>query len=237
MNQDLLTYIKEHGIAYNTEDSSLFFYALTKMKKYKTFVEFGTGLGCTSFAVAHAMKENGIGNCITIDNGRQYGHPRNEGRQSYSEFINSTVEKLEIQDHFTLLNQDIDFKLMNNVDCVFSDFDRDVKVIDQLIAWGLYSMNNYSSIFIDGLCSYDEGFYYIKLLIDMLNDKRIPKSIMQYFHKESIFTAKQEGYAKQFVEDHKFSLTTIRKDDIHNTGQSGMCWIKIEPNNIRFEKI
>ena len=48
MNQDLLTYIKEHGIAYNTEDSSLFFYALTKMKKYKTFVEFGTGLGCTS---------------------------------------------------------------------------------------------------------------------------------------------------------------------------------------------
>ena len=70
MNQDLLTYIKEHGIAYNTEDSSLFFYALTKMKKYKTFVEFGTGLGCTSFAVAHAMKENGIGNCITIDNGK-----------------------------------------------------------------------------------------------------------------------------------------------------------------------
>ena len=55
MNLELLSYIKEHGIAYNTEDSSLFFYALTKMKKYRTFVEFGTGLGCTAFAVASAM--------------------------------------------------------------------------------------------------------------------------------------------------------------------------------------
>jgi predicted O-methyltransferase YrrM len=66
MNLELLKYIKHNGIAYNTEDSSLFFYALTKMKHYKRFVEFGTGLGCTSLAVASAMKENGGGKCITF---------------------------------------------------------------------------------------------------------------------------------------------------------------------------
>ena len=217
MNLELLKYIKHNGIAYNTEDSSLFFYALTKMKKYRTFVEFGTGLGCTAFAVASAMKENGMGECITIDNGRQYGHPCNEGGKSYSEFINSTVEKLEIQDHFTLLNQDIDFKPISNVNCVFADFDREVATIEKLMVWAFYSITDYSSIFIDGLCNYPEGFYYTKLLINKLNANKIPNFLSMH---------------KRFIEEHTFSLTTIRKDDKHNTGQGGMCWIKTEPNNI-----
>ena len=46
------------------------------------------------------------------------------------------------------------------------------------------------------------------------------------------FTEKQKMYAKKFVEDHSFSLTTIRKHDKNNIGQDSMCWIKIESNNI-----
>jgi hypothetical protein len=224
MNLDLLTYIKRNGTAYNTEDSSLFFYALTKMKHYKTFVEFGTGLGCTAFAVASAMKENGVGQCITFDNGGDYEQLDD---MSYLEYINSTAHKLEIQNHFILSNRDIDFQSVSTdkVDCVFSDCDRSVNFLEQLMAWSLYSMNNYSSIFIDGLCNYDEGFYYMKLLVSKLNEKTIPNSF------------KANGRAKTFVEEHTFSLTTIRKHDTHNTGQGGMCWIKIEPNSIRFEKL
>jgi len=36
---------------------------------------------------------------------------------------------------------------------------------------------------------------------------------------------------KKFIEEHSFSLPTIRRQD-NNTGQGSMCWIKIEPNNI-----
>lgn len=220
MNLELLKYIKHNGIAYNTEDSSLFFYALTKMKHYKRFVEFGTGLGCTSLAVASAMKENGVGKCITFDNGREYGHPRNESdTKSYSEFINEMVKKLEIQDHFVLSNKEIDFHITDElVDCVFSDFDRSVDTIEKLMEWAMYSMSDYSSIFIDGLSNYPEGFYYTRLLIKALNENKPPNFLLDN---------------KKFIEEHNFSLTTIRKQDKNNTGQGGMCWIKIEPNTLR----
>ena len=213
MNLDLLKHIKRFGSAYNTEDSSLFFYALTKMKHYKRFVEFGTGLGCTSLAVASAMKENGVGKCITIDNGMEYVSQIGE---TYSEFINSMVEKIEIQNHFTLLNQEIGFRSISNVDCVFSDFDRSVNTIEKLMTWALSSINDYSSIFIDGLGNYPEGFYYTKLLVNKLNENNTPNFLSMH---------------KKFIEEHSFSLTTIRRQD-NNTGQGSMCWIKIEPNNI-----
>tara|TARA_B100000586_G_scaffold264660_1_gene235321 strand:+ start:38 stop:688 length:651 start_codon:yes stop_codon:yes gene_type:complete len=216
MNQDLLTYIKQFGSAYNTEDSSLFFYALTKMEKYKTFVEFGTGLGCTAFAVASAMKENGEGKCITFDNGREYDGASN---MSYQEYINSMAHKFGIQNHFILSNKEIDFtwRDRNRVDCVFADFDREVATIERLMSWALYSIDDYASIFIDGLYNYKEGFYYTKLLVNKLNENKIPNFLLAH---------------KQFIEEHSFSLTTIRKEDTHNTGQDSMCWIKIESDNI-----
>ena len=214
MNLELLTHLERFGDAYNTKDSSLFFYALTKMKHYNTFVEFGTGLGCTAFAVASAMKENGVGKCITIDNGKEYVSQVGE---TYSEFINSMVEKIEIQNHFTLLNKEIEFKPISNVDCVFADFDREVVTIEKLITWALSSINDYSSIFIDGLGNYLEGFYYTKLLVNKLNENNIPNFLLMH---------------KKFIEGHNFSLTTIRRQDKNNTGQGSMSWIKIEPNNI-----
>ena len=116
-----------------------------------------------------------------------------------------------------LFGYDFQNILIDNVDCVFSDFDRSVDNINKLMAWALYSMNDYSSIFIDGLCNYPEGFYYTKLLINKLNANKIPNFLSMH---------------KRFIEEHTFSLTTIRKDDKHNTGQGGMCWIKTEPNNI-----
>ena len=223
MNLELLKYIKHNGIAYNTEDSSLFFYALTRMQQFKTFIEFGTGLGCTSFAVAYAMKENKFGKCITFDNGSEYEEIENV---SYKKWINSFASKIEIEKYFTLKQRNIDFQsvLIDNVDCVFSDFDRSEDNINKLMSWALYSMNDYSSIFIDGLYNYKEGFYYTKLLVSMLNENTIPNSLT--------FTEKQKMYAKKFVEDHSFSLTTIRKHDKNNIGQDSMCWIKIESNNI-----
>jgi len=140
-----------------------------------------------------------------------------EGDETYSEFINSMVEKIEIQNHFTLLNQEIGFRSISNVDCVFSDFDRSVNTIEKLMTWALSSINDYSSIFIDGLGNYPEGFYYTKLLVNKLNENNTPNFLSMH---------------KKFIEEHNFSLTTIRRQDKNNTGQGSMSWIKIEPNNI-----
>ena len=93
-----------------------------------------------------------------------------------------------------------------------------VDTIEKLMEWAMYSMSDYSSIFIDGLSNYPEGFYYTRLLIKALNENKPPNFLLDN---------------KKFIEEHNFSLTTIRKQDKNNTGQGGMCWIKIAPNTLR----
>jgi hypothetical protein len=67
------------GEIYGTEDKSLFLYSLVKMQKPENIVEIGTGLGVSSFWMAHALKENGSGHVWTVDNGTQW----NEAVQFY----------------------------------------------------------------------------------------------------------------------------------------------------------
>ena len=43
------------------------------MKKPKNFIEFGTGLGCTSFMAAQAFQENNFGKVYTLINKINYG--------------------------------------------------------------------------------------------------------------------------------------------------------------------
>ena len=202
------------------------------MKRYRNFLELGTGWGCTAFLVASAMKENGIGKCITYDNGQDYENVR------YPSFINQMINEFGLSEHIDFRNQNI---VLDNItgqsfDCIFSDFDRSVAFIDKFIGWSLFNVNDHSSIFIDGLCDYYEGYYYTKLLVDMLNRNTLPKSMIDSMTGDV-------HLADKFVREHSFSLTTIRKCDkdksrlVNNKDrtQNGMCWIKIEPNNIRFE--
>ena len=140
INLDLLDYLRKYGYSYNTEDSSIFFYALTKMKRYRNFLELGTGWGCTAFLVAAAMKENGIGKCITYDNGQDYENVR------YSSFINQMINEFGLSEHIDFRNQNI---VLDNItgqsfDCIFSDFDRSVAFIDKFIGWSLFNVNDHS---------------------------------------------------------------------------------------------
>jgi len=216
--QNLLDFLDKYGQEYNTKDSSLFFYSLTKLKKFNYFLELGTGLGCTSFAVATAMKENKKGLCISFDNGI---HQFSE----YESFIENQSKNLNIQKHFKFNLEDINFNNFNfnfKLDCIFSDFDRRETSIDNLINWSLSNVMCFSSIFIDGVAEHNSSYFYLKLLIDSFNNQKIPNNYLNH---------------KNFIETHTFNLITIRKDDSLNVGQSNMCWIKIEPNNVYFKKI
>lgn len=216
--QKLLKYLNKYGQGYNTKESSLFFYSLTKMKKFNYFLELGTGFGCTSFSVATAMKENKKGLCVSYDNGSHHN-------SEYESFIKNQSKNLDIEKHFLFNLKNVNFNNFNlnfKLDCIFSDFDRSEFYIDHLFNWSLSNIMSYSSIFIDGVAENNSGFFYLKLLIDSFNKQKIPKDYLKH---------------EEFIKKHVFNLITIRKDDSLNQGQSNMCWLKIEPNIIYFEKM
>lgn len=71
MSLDLLREWSEvAGEVYGSEDQAQLFYAVIKMQKPAVVVELGTALGVTSFWMAQAVKENGVGRVFTVDNGR-----------------------------------------------------------------------------------------------------------------------------------------------------------------------
>ena len=163
----LLNHLHKYGNVYNTEGSALFFYALTKMLRYNLFVEFGTGLACTSLAVTTAMKENNKGLCITYDNGSHF-----KNVDDYKNFLNNLIKKHELGNRMVTINEDINFNnifLNQKVDCVFSDFKRNKEYIEKLLKWSSKYVRHNGYIFIDGLKSYNSGFNKAKELIKKYN--------------------------------------------------------------------
>jgi|TARA_R100001530_G_C4318807_1_gene155127 tRNA A58 N-methylase Trm61 len=163
----LLDHLHKYGNVYNTEDSALFFYALTKMQQYSLFVEFGTGLACTSLAVTTAMQENNKGSCITYDNGSHF-----KNVSDYKKFLNNLIKKHKLGNRMIIINEDINFNnifLNQKADCVFSDFKRNKEYIEKLLKWSSKYVKHNGYIFIDGLKSYSPGFDKAKELIKKYN--------------------------------------------------------------------
>ncbi len=57
----LLALHNEIGLIYGGEDLAVLLYSLAKRECPKRVVELGTGLGVSSFWIAHALRENGFG--------------------------------------------------------------------------------------------------------------------------------------------------------------------------------
>lgn len=161
--EKLLNHLHKYGSVYNTKDSALFFYALTKMQQYNLFVEFGTGLACTSLAVTTAMKENNKGLCITYDNGSHF-----QNINDYKNFLNNVQKEHQLGGRMITMNEDVNFNnifLRQKADCVFSDFERDEQYIEKLLNWSVKHVRHNGYIFIDGLESYKPGFDKAKELV------------------------------------------------------------------------
>ena len=88
--KNVLDYISKEGWMYDTYSTALFMYSLLKMKKPKNFIEFGTGLGCTSFMAAQAFQENNFGKVYTFDNGKHWEEYKKEG--TYKSFIENKIQ-------------------------------------------------------------------------------------------------------------------------------------------------
>jgi Methyltransferase domain len=68
----LLAWRDVAGKFYGSEDQALFLYSLIKMYGPRTVVELGTGLGVSTFWIAQALRENGSGHLLSLDDGSHW---------------------------------------------------------------------------------------------------------------------------------------------------------------------
>jgi len=213
MRKIIIDHIKEYGQEYDTEGTAHFFYSLVKFKHTQKFLELGTGLGVTSFAIAEAMKENNSGHIITVDNSRDV-------------FLKDKIQEFKF-DNIEFLNQNINFKNItpNNYDIIFSDFDRTPVYLQDLLTFFLLNSNPYSSLFIDGLNCYWPGYSYVSKMINLLEENKIPN-----IFKNTLNNLEQKKLSDK-VQNTKFTQIDIRKK--HNDKlQTGITWLKLEPYNV-----
>src|SRR4051812_26704551 len=60
------------GPIYGTEDWCMFLYALAKMHAPLNVLELGFGVGTCALWLAQALRENGSGQVVSIDDGRDW---------------------------------------------------------------------------------------------------------------------------------------------------------------------
>ena len=68
----LLAWREIAGPLYGSEDQALFLYSLVKMYRPRSVVELGTGLAVSSFWIAQALRENGEGQILSVDDGSHW---------------------------------------------------------------------------------------------------------------------------------------------------------------------
>jgi len=207
------------GLDYVTEDSSLFFYSLVKMKKPEKILELGTGNGATAFLIALALSENNKGTITTIDNASAW-----KGDNTLSDHIEKYKIKWNLQNYLNFKLEDINLNnisYMKNVDIVTSDFLRTPEFVGTLIYWWLLNSNTYSSLFIDGLSDFYPGFSFVTDTFKFFNKNIVPTN----FPKNT----------KEYI-NYKFTQLNIRKTENEKL-QNGITWIKKEPHTIGIQKL
>ena len=219
MKTDIIKECYNMGLDYVTENSCLFFYSLIKMKKPKKVLELGTGNGATAFLIAFAMSENKRGSITTIDNASAW-----KGKGSLEDHIVKYTKKWKLHNYLNFKKEDINLNNLTNfknVDIVTSDFLRTPDYVVSLIYWWLVNSNNYSSLFIDGLCDFYPGFSFVTETINYFNKGVVPIN----FPYDT----------KNFI-NYKFIQINIRKTE-NDKLQNGFTWIKKEPYCIGQERL
>jgi hypothetical protein len=226
---ELLKYLKEEGPGYDTTNTGLFMYSLIKMKKPNNFIEFGTGLGCTSFMVAKAFQENNKGKVLTIDDGSQWHETKKKGE--YNNFIKEKINKFKINDFIEFRNEKVDLNTVNfkkNIDFIFLDFYKEPLALLQLLSWIIPKSNKYCNIFIDSAPCFWPAYSMLTMLIENIQKNKIPESLLDFCNEKEIL--------KEKINNSKFTLLNIRKTDniVH---QNSISWIKIEPVDIMVKSL
>lgn len=214
--EQLKQYLKEIPKTYYTEDFSYYMYGLTKMTKPKVFVELGTGYGVTSFAVATAMKENGYGKVITLDDGSQNDH-------NYFNYINNKITQFEL-DNIQFVNKTLNGKLddieefnLHEIGMVFNDINCHFDTLPVILAWLLPRKADECYLIIDRLASIPEYYEATRSFVNNLNSNKIPKRLLELSRNAILL--------KESVYSTRFTLSHVKKVD---SKQDSFAILKME---------
>lgn len=181
----LKQYTDSVGEIYGTEDFSLFLYSLIKMRKPKTIVELGTGLGSVALWAGLALEENKDGVLYTVDNGSEWGHLKQAKprmgplfREQYLEYVNNLIDKFELNDYIKFIHRDISIsELPDSIDIVFSDFSHGPGDILQLLPELLMKASDTSIIMFDSASTYYSSYHTLEAIVSMFNNGKVPASM------------------------------------------------------------
>ena len=225
MNIKLLEYVNSTHSKYITGDFSHYLYGFVKMIKPSVVVEFGTGYGTTAFLTAQALKENIYGQLYTIDDGSFW-----DETVDYKTFIDEKVKEFELDVNLNFYSQSLDFTTfepfndLGNIEVLFNDIDCNPEYIVNTLAWLMPRIhkNKPSYFFIDGASTYWPSYSMLELLIKSLNEKNIPKKMLDFFG--------DDDELHRLMRNKVFTLVHFKKEE--ESAQNGFSMIKIENKNV-----
>jgi hypothetical protein len=88
------------GPFYGSEDQAVLLYSLVKMYRPRAVLELGTGLGVSSYWIAQALKENGEGQLLSVDDG---SHWNEDAIQKVTPALDKLLRKLDEHPTFSSL--------------------------------------------------------------------------------------------------------------------------------------
>lgn len=248
---ELLATRYQIGALHGSEDISVLLYSLVRREKPKVVVELGTGLGVSTVWIAAAMKENGFGVIYTFDNGSHFEKESvkdflrglsgpvaplakiTQDGGTYVEFVTALFELCDVQEHITLVNDEIDIDSIENIcssvghepiDMVFSDYRHSPAVVEKVVAKFLPLMSETSSIFIDSASSHIPSFLTLELLVQQLNDQKLPKRL------RLCMTDEEQAAARRVLETTNFKLMHLMEK--LDRRQNSTSWIRLEPADL-----
>lgn len=228
----LKRYTDSVGSIYGTEDFSVYLYSMIKMMKPNTVVEFGTGLGSSMLWSALALKENGFGKIVTVDDGSEWYRLKtareamlHHYREDYSEFIHGLIKNFELQDNVVFLNKKIDTLNIENIDILFSDFAHGVFDVVKLLVDYLPRMSKHSRIYIDSVSTHYPSYMAIERIVDIMNSGKMPRvfSDIDSFKIHSV-------YLSEKIQNSEFKIEHIVENKDRN--QNSTCCITVSPIDI-----
>lgn len=247
----LLALRNEIGAIYGSEDLAVLLYSLARRERPKSVVELGTGLGVSSFWIAHALRENSFGHLWTFDDGshfesmftsylREQLHSLGEQLKlqalsnenlSYSKYFAEMSSFLELENYLTLVQERIDFQeniikehwsfLDEPIDWLFSDISHGPGAIISLLAEFLPFLASCSSIFIDSASTLLVSYLTLERIIEQLNRGCIPRQFLEVGCEE------RRTRLLELIHQRKFTLVHLVESK--DRSQNSTAWIKIEP--------
>jgi hypothetical protein len=174
---------------YGTEDFSIYLYSLVKMKRPKTIVELGTGVGSVALWCGLGLEENNLGKIYTVDDGSDWSNLTPAAtsfgdlyNSNYKDYITNLLNHFELNNYVVPIHSKIDIVDVDSIDILFSDFAHSPFDVVKLISYYLPKMSECSSIFIDSASTLYSSYCILEKIVESLNKGMIPRSLLEVCH-------------------------------------------------------